>query len=292
MLRERLSMAFFRRLGLPAPREAHARLFVNDTFVGRLRAGRDHRQGLPRPLLRRGQQGRHRERRLSVRVRLHARVPVRVHGLELDEYKIFKPKTHEKDADAQIWGPIEDMVKAVNETPDAIFNREVSTYWICRSRQSSRHRELPRRRRRHPRLRGDEQLLPVPVRGLEAIAVPGVGQGQHVPRGRLRHHERVGENVLARRTLALPQYRNNYFNSCSTPRLRRWSRTARGRATRTIAAGLARARGGRSTRRSVRPGAPTPSSRSNDDFEASMDGLLTFARERADFVKEQVGQRR
>ena len=34
MLRERLAMAFFRRLGLPAPREAHARLFVNGTYVG------------------------------------------------------------------------------------------------------------------------------------------------------------------------------------------------------------------------------------------------------------------
>jgi spore coat protein CotH len=34
MLRERLTMAFFRRLGLPAPREAHARLFVNGTFAG------------------------------------------------------------------------------------------------------------------------------------------------------------------------------------------------------------------------------------------------------------------
>src|SRR5215204_5375450 len=34
MLRERLAMAFFRRMGLPAPREAHARLFVNDAYVG------------------------------------------------------------------------------------------------------------------------------------------------------------------------------------------------------------------------------------------------------------------
>src|ERR1700752_4853591 len=32
MLRERLTMAFFRRMGLPAPRETHARLFVNDAF--------------------------------------------------------------------------------------------------------------------------------------------------------------------------------------------------------------------------------------------------------------------
>jgi len=33
-LHERLSMELFRRLGLPAPREAHARLYVNNTFAG------------------------------------------------------------------------------------------------------------------------------------------------------------------------------------------------------------------------------------------------------------------
>lgn len=34
LLRERVSMALFRRMGLPAPRESHARLYVNDLYVG------------------------------------------------------------------------------------------------------------------------------------------------------------------------------------------------------------------------------------------------------------------
>ena len=34
MLKERLTMAFFRRMGLPAPREAHARLYINNQFSG------------------------------------------------------------------------------------------------------------------------------------------------------------------------------------------------------------------------------------------------------------------
>ena len=33
-LRERLSMAFFARMGFPAPREMHARLFINNAFAG------------------------------------------------------------------------------------------------------------------------------------------------------------------------------------------------------------------------------------------------------------------
>jgi spore coat protein CotH len=34
MMHERVAMALFRRMGLPAPREAHARLFVNDQYLG------------------------------------------------------------------------------------------------------------------------------------------------------------------------------------------------------------------------------------------------------------------
>jgi hypothetical protein len=33
-MRERVSMLFFRRLGLKAEREAHARLFINNSYVG------------------------------------------------------------------------------------------------------------------------------------------------------------------------------------------------------------------------------------------------------------------
>jgi len=33
-MHERISMLFFRRMGAPAPREAHARLFVNNTYAG------------------------------------------------------------------------------------------------------------------------------------------------------------------------------------------------------------------------------------------------------------------
>jgi spore coat protein CotH len=34
MVRERLSMLFFQRMGIPASRESHVRLYVNDQFVG------------------------------------------------------------------------------------------------------------------------------------------------------------------------------------------------------------------------------------------------------------------
>ena len=67
MLRERLSMAFFRRLGLPAPREAHARLFINDTSSGSTRSSRPSTR-VSSAFIRRRQQRGHGERRLPVRV--------------------------------------------------------------------------------------------------------------------------------------------------------------------------------------------------------------------------------
>jgi len=33
-MRERLAMAFFRRMGIPAPRESHARVYINDEYAG------------------------------------------------------------------------------------------------------------------------------------------------------------------------------------------------------------------------------------------------------------------
>ena len=34
MIRERVAMAFLRRLGVPAPREVHAKLYVNGEYFG------------------------------------------------------------------------------------------------------------------------------------------------------------------------------------------------------------------------------------------------------------------
>src|SRR5262245_50910396 len=34
MMHERVAMELFRRIGIPAPREAHARVFVNDAYLG------------------------------------------------------------------------------------------------------------------------------------------------------------------------------------------------------------------------------------------------------------------
>ena len=207
MLRERLSMAFFRRLGLPAPREAHARLFVNDQFAGVYALVETIDKGFLGRSFGADSKGGTENDGYLFEYDYVKEYRFQYMGSNLDEYKIFQPKTHEKDADAKICGPMEDMVQAVNETPDAIFNREVSDLpGPLQGRDPPRHRELPRRRRRHSRLRGNEQLLHdarfEDSKRSQFIAWDKDNTFHSVDFDIMT---RVGENVLARRTLAEPQ---------------------------------------------------------------------------------------
>src|SRR5688500_15370153 len=121
MLKERLAMAVFRRLGLPAPREAHARLYINNQYVGLYAVVETIDKGfLARSF------GQDSEGRVENDGYLFEYDYVRDYrfeylGSNLDEYKIFDPKTNENRAAAQIWGPIEDMFQVMNEAPNATF---------------------------------------------------------------------------------------------------------------------------------------------------------------------------
>ena len=114
MLRERLSMAFFRRLGLPAPREAHARLFINDAFVGVYAVVETIDKGFVGRSFGGDSKGGTENDGYLFEYDYVKEYRFNYMGSNLDEYKIFNPKTHEKDAAAKIWGPIEDMIQAVN----------------------------------------------------------------------------------------------------------------------------------------------------------------------------------
>ena len=128
MMKERATMAFFRRLGLPVPREAHARLFINNqfsglyavvetidkTFLGRT-FGADNHGGTEND-------GYLFEYNYTKEYRFEYL------GSNLDEYKIFEPKTHESQSDTQIWQPIEDMIQKMNEAPDSTFVSDMEKY--------------------------------------------------------------------------------------------------------------------------------------------------------------------
>jgi spore coat protein CotH len=118
---ETVTMRLFARLGIPAPREAHVRLYVNDQYMGVY----------------------------AVVESIDKSFLARVYGVigedtqndgylyefnYLDEWKFtylgsdlaayaarFDPKTHESKSDVEKFGPIENVVRLVNELPPDQF---------------------------------------------------------------------------------------------------------------------------------------------------------------------------
>lgn len=122
-MHERLAMKLFGEMGFKVPREAFARLYINNTFSGLYTIV----EAIDKPFLTRtmgendgylyeydydaGDEPYHLEYRGS--------------DPGLYSPKPFKPSTHEKDPDAK---PIEAMIKIIAETPDGDFQRKMNDY--------------------------------------------------------------------------------------------------------------------------------------------------------------------
>ena len=121
MIKERVSMRLFRRLGLPVPRETHVRLFINDEYVGLYVAV----EALDEVFIERV-----RGSGTGYLFEYNWLSDYRFDylGRELSNYEMFEPKTHTKDPASLLWGPIEEMIRTINEAPDAVFERDVSNY--------------------------------------------------------------------------------------------------------------------------------------------------------------------
>jgi spore coat protein CotH len=296
MLRERLTMAFFRRLGLPAPREAHARLFVNGTFAGLYAIVETIDKGfLGRTF---GQDSRGGTENDGYLFEYDYTREYRFENLgsNLDEYKIFDPKTHENDAAAKIWQPIADMVKAINDTPDAIFEREMSAYIDLTKFVD--HIALENF------LAEDDGILGYAglnnfyfyrfedSRRSQFLVWDKDNTFKSLDFDIMRN---LNDNVLSRRTLAQPQYRNRYFQQLIDAANSAMETEGGGQGQ-----GNSNNRQGWLEREVARMSAQIRSAGladnfkpfGNNEFETSMNDLLIFARERADFVKQQVAERR
>ena len=120
MMRERVAMQMFRRMGLPAPREAPARLFINGEYFGFYSAV----EHVDEAFLERnfGESAGY----------LYEWKPNQTYHFEylgedpaLYPPLLWDPKTHEKDPDP---APIVAMVRTINQASDADFVPAVSQY--------------------------------------------------------------------------------------------------------------------------------------------------------------------
>jgi uncharacterized protein (TIGR03437 family) len=119
-IRERLTMRFFERLGLPASRQAHARLFVNNQLVGlyavvesvdkeflRLRFNEDDGYLYEYNYA------------FAFKFEYLGSDPARYSPV------LFDPKTHELDPDPR---PLEAWIRTINQASDADFERAAAEY--------------------------------------------------------------------------------------------------------------------------------------------------------------------
>ena len=214
MLRERLSMAFLRRMGLPAPREAHARLFVNNQFVGLYALVESIDKGFLARTFGADSEGKVENDGYLFEYKFTDDYRFQYRGSDLDEYKFFDPKTNENKAAAQIWGPIEDMIQVMNESPDGTFARDMGEYLDLGlfSRQLALETYLAE----------DDGIL-----GYAGLNNFYFYRFEHGKRSQFLAWDKdntfhsidfpimrgVNENVLARRTLNIRDYRDTYLET-------------------------------------------------------------------------------
>jgi spore coat protein CotH len=120
-VRESVTMQLFARLGIPASRESFARVYVNNQLIGLYAIV----ESVDKDLLARvfgALDGNVQNDGYLFEYNYVLGAPWRFEnlGAALDPYKErFDPKTHESKSDTDKWGPIEELVRMVNDTPQS-----------------------------------------------------------------------------------------------------------------------------------------------------------------------------
>jgi spore coat protein CotH len=214
LLRERVAMAFLRRMGLPAPREAHARLFVNNQLAGVYAIVESIDKGFLARSFGQDSEGKVENDGYLFEYKFTEDYRFEYRGSDLAEYKFFEPKTNENKADAQIWGPIEEMIQAMNQSPDGTFVRDMGDYLDLRlfAKQIALENFLAE----------DDGIL-----GYAGLNNFYFYRFEHTNRSQFLAWDKdntfhsidfpimkgVNENVLARRTLNVREYRDVYLET-------------------------------------------------------------------------------
>jgi spore coat protein CotH len=121
MMRERLAMLMFDRLGQAAPRESFCRLFINNEYQGVYAIVEEPSGEFAERAL--GESG-------GYVFEYHWLMPFFGEDLgDRDAYKpLFEPRTHELEADATLYNPIQELFRQVNEPDDSVWRERVEAY--------------------------------------------------------------------------------------------------------------------------------------------------------------------
>lgn len=122
LLREKLSMAMFARMGIPAPRIAFARVYINDVYHGLYSVV----ETIEEPMIRRTL-----DEDAGQLFEYHWVRPFRgtYLGDDVDSYKpLFQPQTRETEPDTLVYGPLVEMFRQVNQPLDGVWRERTEAY--------------------------------------------------------------------------------------------------------------------------------------------------------------------
>jgi spore coat protein CotH len=126
-IKETVAMRFFNRLGIPAPRETHTRLFINGRYAGLYALV----EAVDKTMMGRvfgsiGENIQNDGYLFEYNYVLGSPWRFAYEGPSLTPYRArFDIKTNESHAESRIWGPIEELVRLVNDTPADRFEQTI-----------------------------------------------------------------------------------------------------------------------------------------------------------------------
>lgn len=122
MIRERLAMAFFERMGEPAPRESFGKVYINNEYQGLYVIVEDVSSDfLARTF--------EKDTGYLFEYRNVRRFYGEYLGDDLGAYKLlFEPRSHELEADAVLYSPIRNLFREINHDDDSAWRERVETY--------------------------------------------------------------------------------------------------------------------------------------------------------------------
>ena len=120
-VKERVAMRLYERLGLVVPREAHARVYVNDEYLGLYAIVESVDEDFARRAF--GEPGYLFEYEYDTEWFLS------YPGPELAKYRdLFDPVTQRRSRLDVLYGPLDQLLRAINESPDSEFQSRVGRY--------------------------------------------------------------------------------------------------------------------------------------------------------------------
>lgn len=125
LVRERVAMKLFAKFGLPVPRESHAKLYVNNEYVGVYVLTEELGEDFVRRVFKKAGSDEP-DKGTLFEYKWVEEWNFRYLGGELDAYRTrFEPRTHENDSAVDLYGTIEELVRDANQAPIERFVEEV-----------------------------------------------------------------------------------------------------------------------------------------------------------------------